>query len=545
MSFARNRRLRCDETRPECRKCVLSGRQCGRYPALTRIEALISIRDANSNDTWFLGEFIPSFSTEAEIAKLSDGNSVAGRSALPVRWRNLRSLANATFKRRPAAVFRKIVVREQLTMYRPSTVITLEEARTFSFKCPASKSSFCGAELAYVLPQGNYSIADFYVAAFTRLQLHIRQWYLPDNKSGCDSQGIGQRTVVSTGTGRSGPLSESLAAISKRMRNGSGKQQILEVLDRFQVGKLRAKPQSMPTFQREREVGLIVGFGKSIPWSQAEAKRLVMIENGKPRETGFHDASSRNGDAFSIHTAKPRDDLKSPSMRLGQAQPNLNDHEGKASENAYDKYRRRNLQTETDARYNETATGRTKAPDATFFKALRTAYHAQRSWKEKLLFKLKKIEFVEFELCPEDFVDHIVPDKLPPSVDEYDFLPPPPLKKCPPIGAEHMMHLFTSCSAQPKSTSLYLRHIPKRIDKALSFRADVIEGNTGWGLHFVEKLNSSLAVTVLFSISLIIGITFAVCWSVWKKDIQGAFGVASYVTSVVTLAVMTWQMWSI
>jgi len=28
------------------------------------------------------------------------------------------------------------------------------------------------------------------------------------------------------------------------------------------------------------------------------------------------------------------------------------------------------------------------------------------------------------------------------------------------------------------------------------------------------------------------------------KDVQGAFGVASYVTSVVTLAVMTWQMWS-
>ncbi|KAL5327176.1 hypothetical protein ACEPPN_004868 [Leptodophora sp. 'Broadleaf-Isolate-01'] len=183
--------------------------------------------------------------------------------------------------------------------------------------------------------------------------------------------------------------------------------------------------------------------------------------------------------------------------------------------------------------------------DTTFFKALRNAYHTQRSWKENLLFKLKKIEFVEFELCPEDLVDHIVPDKLPPSVDEYDFLPPPPLKKCPPIGAEHMMHLFTSCSAQPPNSSLYLRHIPKRIDKALSFRADVIEGNTGWGLHFVEKLNTSLAVTVLFAISLILGIVFAVCWSILKKDVQGAFGVASYVTSVVTLAVMTWQMWSI
>jgi len=149
----------------------------------------------------------------------------------------------------------------------------------------------------------------------------------------------------------------------------------------------------------------------------------------------------------------------------------------------------------------------------------------------------------QFELCPEDLVDHIVPDKLPPSIDEYDFLPPPPLKKCPPIGAEHMMHLFTSCSAQPQNTSLYLRHMPKRKRNALSFHADQVKGNTGWGLHFVEKWNDSLAVTVLFSVSLVVGVVFAVCWSVWKKDVQGAFGVASYVTSVVTLGVMTWQMW--
>lgn len=108
-----------------------------------------------------------------------------------------------------------------------------------------------------------------------------------------------------------------------------------------------------------------------------------------------------------------------------------------------------------------------------------------------------------------------------------------------------MMHLFTSCSGQPQNTSLYLRHTLKRIDKALSFRTDVIEGNTGWGLQSVEKLNSSLAVTVLFYVSLILGIVFAVHWSIWKKDVQGAFGLASYVMSVVALAVMTWQMWSI
>ncbi|PMD58343.1 uncharacterized protein K444DRAFT_430978 [Hyaloscypha bicolor E] len=183
--------------------------------------------------------------------------------------------------------------------------------------------------------------------------------------------------------------------------------------------------------------------------------------------------------------------------------------------------------------------------DATFFQALRRAYFGSKRWRERLLFKLKKIEFVEFELCPENLVDHILPNKLPPTLDEYDFLPPPPVKKCPPIGASHMMHLFTSCSAQPLDTSLYLRYIPKRKELALSFRPDLVDAITGWGLHFVEGLNSALAVTVMFSVSLVLGIVFAICWSVWKQDVQGAFGVASYVTSVITLAVMTWQMWTV
>lgn len=106
------------------------------------------------------------------------------------------------------------------------------------------------------------------------------------------------------------------------------------------------------------------------------------------------------------------------------------------------------------------------------------------------------------------------------------------------------MHLFTTCAAPPVSTSLYLEHIPKRRNQALGFQSDKIDGNTGWGLHFVESLNGSLAVSVLFVISLVLGIVFAVCWSIYKKDVQGAFGVSAYVTSVMTLAVMTWQMWT-
>lgn len=39
--------------------------------------------------------------------------------------------------------------------------------------------------------------------------------------------------------------------------------------------------------------------------------------------------------------------------------------------------------------------GQNEFTDATFFRALRKSYYAHRTWKEKALFKLKKIEFVE------------------------------------------------------------------------------------------------------------------------------------------------------
>ena len=38
--------------------------------------------------------------------------------------------------------------------------------------------------------------------------------------------------------------------------------------------------------------------------------------------------------------------------------------------------------------------------DATFFRALRRAYFGSKSWKDRLLFKLKRIEFVEVRILP-------------------------------------------------------------------------------------------------------------------------------------------------
>jgi hypothetical protein len=62
------------------------------------------------------------------------------------------------------------------------------------------------------------------------------------------------------------------------------------------------------------------------------------------------------------------------------------------------------------------------------------------------------------------------------------------------------------------------------------------------GTPFVETLNTSLAMTVMFIASSVTGLVFAIAWSVLKMDLQGAFGVTAYITSISTLAVMAWQM---
>lgn len=143
-------------------------------------------------------------------------------------------------------------------------------------------------------------------------------------------------------------------------------------------------------------------------------------------------------------------------------------------------------------------------------------------------------------------MDHTKPNDLPSTINEYDFTPPPPPKMVPPIGPEHMLHLFQDCpSTSHINSDFYLQRIPRRKIEPIAFKSHSLDGNLGWGLHFVEGTNTALAITVMSTLSPILGIVFAICWTIFEKDIQGAFGVAAYITSVITLAAMTWQMWTL
>jgi hypothetical protein len=50
----------------------------------------------------------------------------------------------------------------------------------------------------------------------------------------------------------------------------------------------------------------------------------------------------------------------------------------------------------------------------------------------------------QFSAFPDDSVDRIAADMVPPTTDHYDFAPPPPLEMIPPLAADHMVHLLLS-----------------------------------------------------------------------------------------------------
>ncbi|KUJ13403.1 HET-domain-containing protein [Mollisia scopiformis] len=164
--------------------------------------------------------------------------------------------------------------------------------------------------------------------------------------------------------------------------------------------------------------------------------------------------------------------------------------------------------------------------DASFFKVLRRAWKMQRTWTDLILFKLARIEFIEFSAFPDDSVDRIVADKVPPTTDHYDFAPPPPLEMVPPIAAEHMVHLLLSeCTPSMQGSSFYLSQLPKKKDKPLKFSALLppsLEFNTGYGLRFVETPDPSIIVSFLFVMAVVIGTVFGICWTVFQKDMQDA-----------------------
>lgn len=83
-----------------------------------------------------------------------------------------------------------------------------------------------------------------------------------------------------------------------------------------------------------------------------------------------------------------------------------------------------------------------------------------------------------------------------------------------------------------------LNQLPKRITGELQASGD--EAAEGWGLYYEEGLNVFLIINVIVGTSVFASLLFGILWTILRSDIQGAWGVSSWIvtTSALVLALL-------
>lgn len=118
---------------------------------------------------------------------------------------------------------------------------------------------------------------------------------------------------------------------------------------------------------------------------------------------------------------------------------------------------------------------------------------------------------------------------------EYRCKPHGPPKSCPPFFSDEMMHWLTSPKCIDPKASAVINQVPKRTKGVL--QGAVGQPAEGWGLHFEEGWDFDLLISIILVVFLLASLLFAVLWSYFKLDVQGAFGVSSYIVTAMGIFV--------
>ncbi|KAI3318876.1 hypothetical protein HD806DRAFT_526054 [Xylariaceae sp. AK1471] len=170
--------------------------------------------------------------------------------------------------------------------------------------------------------------------------------------------------------------------------------------------------------------------------------------------------------------------------------------------------------------------------DQQFFRLLQQTYFGLRSNTSFGIFrvfrKVRALQFVKFEVYRNKLVDvrHCpsLPDVTNTVTNEYTYEPMPP-DVIPPIGPNMLMHLFENPDHADVTLFMY-RRFPKKLRAQLE--ACPLKGSSvGWGIEFVEGVNW-WAVFVTGCLGFLVCLIVAISWSVAKGDVQGGFGIASF-----------------
>ncbi|KAK3295275.1 uncharacterized protein B0H64DRAFT_143713 [Chaetomium fimeti] len=181
----------------------------------------------------------------------------------------------------------------------------------------------------------------------------------------------------------------------------------------------------------------------------------------------------------------------------------------------------------------------TVASDAQLFERIRERYREVRSFRVKyFLLKPVDVHFVQFSVEDRHRVGILDKPMAIPTVAEmaaegYAYHPCP--LRPPPIPANIFLHHLSKPGQHPKL--LWGNRIPQKLHKSILQIQTPDDLVTGWGVHIIEGLN--MTTVLLCSLAgLLVSMIVAVVWAVVKGDVQGAFGIGAWVTSVEAILVM-------
>lgn len=177
--------------------------------------------------------------------------------------------------------------------------------------------------------------------------------------------------------------------------------------------------------------------------------------------------------------------------------------------------------------------------DKALFKLLRSNYNAMRSrWVRFLSLRtLESIKFVHFEMYRSTLVDvRKINDIPPPGHTDYRYQPAPP-GIIPPVGENHLKHLFLHPD-HAEEEAICLDRFPKKLKEKLQCKGGV---NPGWGLQFVEGWDMKTIWVIAFLGFGVGSLLVGVMWAVYGHSIQNAFAIAGYMVGLLGVSLGTLQ----
>ncbi|KAK3694527.1 hypothetical protein B0T22DRAFT_373344 [Podospora appendiculata] len=165
--------------------------------------------------------------------------------------------------------------------------------------------------------------------------------------------------------------------------------------------------------------------------------------------------------------------------------------------------------------------------DQEFFQVMRQCYSHQRGRSAWTRFRMVRgIEFVKARVYRSQLVDVQFRPSIPPDGTASDYAYEPlPAEIMPPIGSNHLMHLFEH-PEDAEATPVLYRKIPKKLRAKLE--ACPTKGSSvGWGLHFVEGMNW-VVLFIYGCAGFGLSLLAAVVWATVRADVQGAFAIAGF-----------------